>query len=193
MEADWEYEIGPGAPVIDAAWPGLVNLVRHPGRVAQIAEAAAFPPLAQALVALNGAASSVWTSKCDLWPALEPGTWDPDEMDATATAAAAATGGYIDLLARDALRWNTPEAAAADCRLFCRQLHALTLGACRIDLVIREASLGPDRPAIGLTAYLTPCGATPAAARESLARALEALAAILAAPAAPLDALSPLQ
>ena len=53
MEADWEVEIGGDAPVIDAQWPGLVDLRANPERVCEIAEASAFPPLADLLLALN--------------------------------------------------------------------------------------------------------------------------------------------
>ena len=72
MEADWEVEIGGGAAVIEAEWPGFVDLRADAGRVVEIAEAAAFPPLAGLLLALNAAESPVWTSKCDLWEP-EPG------------------------------------------------------------------------------------------------------------------------
>jgi len=37
MEADWEFEVGPdtaglAAPVIDACWPGFVDLRHNPER-----------------------------------------------------------------------------------------------------------------------------------------------------------------
>ncbi len=47
MEADWEVEIGgedgDSAPIIDALWPGFIDLRRFPDRVAEITEAAGFP------------------------------------------------------------------------------------------------------------------------------------------------------
>jgi hypothetical protein len=73
MEADWGIEIGGGAPVIEALWVGFVDLRRSPERIGEIAEAAQFPALANLLRALNGAASPLWTAKCDLW---EPETAD---------------------------------------------------------------------------------------------------------------------
>jgi hypothetical protein len=84
MEADWEVEIGGGAPVIEALWPGFVDLRSHPDRLGEIAEAATFPPLAVLLRALNSPESPVWTSKCDVW---EPET--------------AALAAYIDMLPSD--------------------------------------------------------------------------------------------
>ena len=47
MEADWEVEIGGDAPVIEAQWPGLVDLRANPERICEIAEASAFPPLSR--------------------------------------------------------------------------------------------------------------------------------------------------
>src|ERR1035441_3063867 len=67
MEADWEVEIGGGAPVIEADWPRFIDLKSDPKRLGEIEEAAAFPPLTALLLALNAAASPLWTSKCDLW------------------------------------------------------------------------------------------------------------------------------
>jgi len=45
MEADWEVEIGRGAPVIDALWEGFVDLSMTPERINEIEEARDFPPL----------------------------------------------------------------------------------------------------------------------------------------------------
>jgi len=74
MEADWEVEIGGGAPIIDACWDGLVHLQTAPERAAELPEAADLPRLAEALVRLNAPRSPVWTSKCDVWP---PQIWMP--------------------------------------------------------------------------------------------------------------------
>jgi hypothetical protein len=72
LEADWEVEVGGSAPVIEAHWPGFIDLRAQPERISDIAEATAFPPLADLLLALNSAGSPVWTSKCDVWMP-EPG------------------------------------------------------------------------------------------------------------------------
>jgi hypothetical protein len=39
MEADWEFEVGGDAPVIEAPWPGFVDLRLHPERAWQLSEA----------------------------------------------------------------------------------------------------------------------------------------------------------
>lgn len=180
MEADWEFEIAPDAPIIDAAWPGLTDLRRSPHRVLELPEAAQFPALAQALLRLNAPGSPVWTSKCDVW---QPESVDPDELDAPPAAASAALACYIDLLPAGARLWPTLDATAESCRRLCLALRALPLRQCRVDLVARAAVFSSAEPALGITAYLTACGPSPSAAAECLAAALAAFAdSVLAAP-----------
>jgi hypothetical protein len=67
MDIDWEVEIGGDAPVIEAQWPGLIDLRMHPERINEISELNSMPPLRDLLLALNSEKSPVWTSKCDVW------------------------------------------------------------------------------------------------------------------------------
>ena len=185
MEADWEFEVGPDAagstaPVIEAAWAGFVDLERNPESARNLPEAAQLPGLAEALIRLNDAASPVWTSKCDVWPSIEAGDFDPDELDAPPNSSAHATGCYIDLLPRAGRQWREPETAAARCREVCGFLHKVPLRCCRADLVIRRAIItanpSDQEPEIlGVTAYLTACGTSQAAAIQSFLAALAAL------------------
>jgi len=179
MEADWEFEVGGDAPVIDACWPGLIDLQRSPERAWQLPETAQFPALAQALAKLNAASSPVWTSKCDLWLHLDAGEVDPDELDAPPGSSAHAMGCYIDLLPKCGQQWLPPDVAAAWCKRLCGLLRALPLLCCRVDLIIRRAVLIPDptdpeRVDLGVTAYLTSCGASPAEAEQALQATLAA-------------------
>jgi hypothetical protein len=175
MEADWEFEIGPGAPVIDGAWEGLVDLQTEPQRVHEITETALAPGLADALRQLNGPTSAVWTSKCDVW---QPESFDPDELDAEEHAAPAtcALACYIDLLPRKDAEWASPAYAEACCRRVCEDLHAVGARSCRVDLVVRRALPLPGRESLGITAYLTACGITKTRAAAALSPALSALA-----------------
>lgn len=130
MEADWSVEIGPGTPVIDPLWPGLIDLLSSPHRILEIEEAEHFPPLAQALLAINQHNSRNLQSQKILqekkqenqlanepetgqfapsyafWTVKcdlwhsEEGSWDPDEMDASEEDAHASLACYIDLLPR---------------------------------------------------------------------------------------------
>lgn len=177
MEADWEIEIGGGAPVIDAAWPGFIDLRADPKRVHEIGEAALFPALADALLTLNTPASPVWTSKCDLW---EPPDYDPDEMEADRALAKQALACYLDLLPRSDSQWTSPEMAVAACKSWCGALHSIALPNCRADFVVRRACITPDCESLGVTAYLTACGADLPAAQRALTAALAVLADVVA-------------
>ncbi len=155
MEADWEVEIGGGAPVIEAEWPGFVDLRSHPERIAEIAEAAAFPPLAALLLALNAPESLVWTSKCDMW--------EPEP---------AVQAAYIDLLSLEGkvfIRWQQAEAFCREYVARLAQIALPVLGAeCSLDLVIRQAVAG-QAEGFGITAYLSAKATHPTDASAALA------------------------
>ena len=174
MEADWEFEIGGDAPVIEVQWPGFVDLRQSPERSRQLPEDAQLPTLAEALAKLNGPASPVWSSKCGFWPHLEADAFDPDELDAPLGLAAHAMGCYIDLLPRNDEQWPQPALAADACKRVCSLLRAVPLRCCRADLVIRRAFITPELIGLGITAYLTSCGESEDEATVTLKAALAA-------------------
>jgi hypothetical protein len=183
LEADWEFEVGGDAPVIDACWPGFVDLRwapelagNSPNRVRTLQEVAQLPALATALERLNSQRSQVWTSKCDFWPALEPGEFDSDELDAAAGCSAHAMGCYIDLLPKSDQQWPLPGMVAAACGHVCASLHGVPLRNCRVDLIVRRAIIAPDLMDHGITAYITACGSTAGTAKDALQDALHAFA-----------------
>lgn len=176
MQADWEFEVGRDAPIIDAHWPGFVDLRLTPDRAGQLPESAQFPALAKALVQLNGSTSPFWSSKCDFWPRLEAGEFDLDEMDAPPGRSTYAVGCYLDLLPNSDARWALPEAAAAACKRLCATLRVIPLECCRVDLVIRRAIVSAVTLDLGITAYLTACGETEEEAAGALEAALLAFA-----------------
>jgi hypothetical protein len=195
MEADWEFEVAGdtpvdeaearetpviGTPIIDAFWPGFVDLRRNPERVWQLPEAEDLPALAEALAVLNAPASPVWTSKCDVWHIADLAEFDPDELDAQLGCSAHVMGCYIDLLPKGDGQWDLPDEAAAACKRVCNLLRAILLRCSRVDLVIRRAFLAPDVMGLGITAYLTTCGRSPAEAAQTLQDALAAFARVLA-------------
>ena len=164
MEADWEFEIGGEAPLIEAYWSGFVDLRAHPERVSELNECRELPALAGALVRLNAADSPVWTSKTDVFV---PEHIDADEMNAPADEADHAVACYIDLLPRNDQMWNVPAEAERHCRDLFAGLRVIELSRCRVDLVVRRAVVaGADD--LGITAYFTACGATPSEAKARL-------------------------
>ncbi len=176
MEADWEFEVGGDAPVIEAHWAGFVDLQHHPDHAKHLPEAAQFSALAEALARLNAADSLVWTSKCDFWPHLEPDEFDPDELDAPHGHTAHAIGCFIDLLPKSDQQWTQPKMAEKACKRACGLLRAVQLRCCRVDLVIRRAFITSGVMDLGITAYLTACGESPAAAAKTLEAAVAAFA-----------------
>lgn len=188
MEADWEFEVGGDAPVIEACWKGFVDLRWTPERAddqqrlaRDLPEAAQFPALATTLEKLNGRCSPVWTSKCDFWPEVQPGEFDPDELDAPAGSRDRAMGCYIDLLPKSDLQWPFPQVIEAACKQWCDRMHAVVLRCCRVDLVIRRALIAPELMDTGITAYVTACGSDADEAKERLGSALAVFADALGA------------
>ncbi len=185
MEADWEVEIGPGAPIIDASWAGLVDLRQRPELAPGLPEVDALPGLAEGLMRLNGAGSPVWTAKCDVWVVPNADELDPYELDADPGSVAAAAACYIDLLPGASGPWSEPETAATWCRRFCDQLSSAKLSNCRVDLIVRRAVMALETDvlesgSVGITAYLTACGGTEEEANQMLGRALRAFTGALA-------------
>lgn len=172
MEADWEFEIGDGAPVIEAPWSGFIDLRTQPERVSELRECRGFPELADALVRLNATDSPVWSSKTDVFT---PERIDPDEMDASPEESRYALSCYVDLLLRGDQIWNSPSKAKVDCERICAKLRAVILECCRADIVVRRALLG-DMHDLGTTVYLTACGRTPLNAKKRLGVCLAAFA-----------------
>jgi hypothetical protein len=181
MEADWEFEVGGDAPVIDACWAGFVDLRRTPGAAWGFAEVKELPALAEALEQLNAPSSPVWTSKCDFYPALQPDEFDASEMDADELAVgggsrANAVGCYIDILPKLGDGWSEPTMAEAACRQVCSVLGGVPLRCCRVDLIVRSAMVDVDTVGLGITAYISACGSGDGEARDALGSALTALA-----------------
>lgn len=171
MEADWEVEIGGGAPVIDACWEGFVDLRETPNEAFHFSEAQQLIVLAEVLKTLNAPDSPVWTSKCDVWQ-VAPGDFDMDELDADPSSAACALACYIDLLSKSEQQWSDPAQAVASCARLCSGLKKIPLGNCRADLIVRQARITPETWSHGFTAYFTACGPTVAQATGHLSVAL---------------------
>ena len=169
MEADWEFEIGGDAPVIEAHWRGFVDLRADPNRARDLAEAKHLPGLANTLMGLNTRNSPVWTCKTDVFV---PGQIDPDELEARGEEATHAIACYVDLLMRSDQQWNSLFEAERSCKKLCARLRDMPLRRCRIDLVVRGAQIKSDVNDLGMTAYLTACGLTESDAKSRLAACL---------------------
>jgi hypothetical protein len=179
MEADWEIEIGGGAAAIEALWAGFVDLRGEPARIAEIAEAAGFPPLARLLLALNRPPSPLWTAKCDLW---EPAAEELGRSNAAPPAAEAAQefalACYIDLLPFFGKVFAQWQHAESFCRSWVARLDSVAAPHAALELVVRQAIAGAVE-GFGVTAYLSARGRDRAASAAALAASMEALAATI--------------
>ena len=110
---------------------------------------------------------------------LFQGDFDPDELDAP-PGSTHGLACYIDMLPRTAEQWSRPALAVEWSKSACAQLRKIPLRSCRADLIVRRAIFDPDTPPdqldLGVTAYLTACGATETQAAATLASALIAFA-----------------
>jgi len=176
VEADWEVEVGGDAPIIDAQWPGFVDLRATPERMVEIAEARALPPLADLLLALNSERSLVRTSKCDVWQP-EPGAY----------------ACYVDLLPVRGGLFAEWERAEAFCRVVVKRITPRATSSANMQpgrhpilaagnesevgatilLVVRRAVTGQSE-GFGVTAYFS-------AEAESSPTAVEAIASAMVA------------
>lgn len=108
MVTDWSALCSPEDPVLVVPWTdpaknvSFVDLRSNPYDFDAVPEAVQYPPLLQALRALNATRSPVFTAKCDVWPLL------PEELislrlelDADPDDSRTGLGSYIDLMFRD--------------------------------------------------------------------------------------------
>jgi hypothetical protein len=195
MEADWSVALAVADPVITVPWAAgddetncrFVDLRVEPHLIDEVEEAQGRPPLRSALLRLNGAASHLWTAKCDAWgssPEQGDAPFDPYEMDAEPGETAFGAGSYIDLLPRDALTRGCFDSVEQWMRAVTTRLRAVPASAARVELVLRRARIDAA-PGFGVTWFVEGCGATAQRADESWGRALDlALAAIMDVPLA---------
>jgi hypothetical protein len=184
MEADWEIEIGPHAPVIDVDWADRIDLVREPHRVLGLPEVKLLPLLAPSLIQFNAKGAGWSTSKCDVWDVEQ---FDRDELNAPLEAAVAMAC-YIDIVPDERERVSL-ERTVDLCRRLCTRLHEVRITCCRVDFVIRRAVRACPADAadasVAITVYVTACGKTRPAVETILGESAVALADAVFALATP--------
>lgn len=172
MEADWSAEVGGGAERIEADWPGFIDLRSDPESIQLIAEAKPGSALRSALLILNGAKSTFYTSKCDQWrlPAQE---LDPFEYDFPSAEVWVGMASYIDLIPRNRVQFESFEENEQWVRRAVGVLRSEAIANGRVELVIRAAS---ERRADGfaITLYAVGCGPDTASARVAWEAVLQA-------------------
>jgi hypothetical protein len=182
MLAEWSVECGAEDPVLVVPWSdpdgkaAFVDLRANPYDFDAIPEAEQYPPLMQALRALNATRSSVFTAKCDAWPL------DGDELeqlqlnlDVPDAEAGAGFGSYIDMVARNRSLYISFHRHEQLLQRVVRLAAPLDRPAAAVDCVLRPALVDLDGPQEGfaISLYVKAVGDDRRAAQEEWAAALD--------------------
>jgi hypothetical protein len=192
MHAEWSAECSAEDPVLVVPWKdpdgasAFVDLRANPYDFDAIPETEKYPPLMQALRALNAARSPVFTAKCDAWP-LEDSelehlqlNLDADPTDAT-TRLSFGFASYIDLIASERSLFTSFPRHEQMLHRLARLAAPLDHPHAAIDCVLRPAFLDLETPQQGFafSLYVKALGADPQAALDDWAAALDAVVALV--------------
>jgi hypothetical protein len=188
MLAEWSVECGAEDPVLVVPWKdpdgnaAFVDLRANPYDFDAIPEAEQFPPLMQALRALNATRSPVFSAKCDAWPL------DGEELeqlrlnlDVAPAEAAAGFASYIDLVARSRSLFTSFHKHEQLLQRLVRLASPLDRPAAALDCVLRPALIDLDGPQEGfaISLYVKAVGDDRRAAQEEWAAALDAVVGLV--------------
>jgi hypothetical protein len=188
MLAEWSVECSAEDPVLVVPWKdpdgsaAFVDLRANPCGFDSIPEAEQYPPLMQALRALNATRSPVFTAKCDAWPL------DGEErnnlqvnLDIAPAQAPAGFAGYIDLVWRERSLFTSFPRHEQLLRRLTRRSAPLDHPAAALDCVLRPALVDLDGPREGyaLSLYVKALGADRQTAFEEWGAALDAVVALV--------------
>lgn len=188
MFAEWSVECGAEDPVLVVPWrnpdgsAAFVDLRANPYDFDSIPEAEQYPPLMQALRALNATRSPVFTAKCDAWP-LDREELDHLQLnlDIDPPQAPAGFASYLDLVWRErSLFASFPRHEQILSRL-ARMAAPLDHPSAALDCVLRPALVDLDGPREGyaLSLYVKALGADRQTAFEEWGAALNAIVALV--------------
>ena len=198
MLSDWSVECASEDPVLVVPWaspdgdaaPHFVDLRDNPYDLDQISEAEQYPPLMQALRALNVPRSPVFTAKCDAW------ALDSEELGELAaeldlaelghepreeSEGVAGFASYIDLVWRDRTIFASFHQSEQLLHRLTRLAAPLDHPAAMLDCVLRPALVDFTGPQEGysITLYIKALGPDLDAAREAWSAALQAVVGLL--------------
>jgi hypothetical protein len=188
MLAEWSIECSAEDPVLVVPWKdpdgsaAFVDLRANPYAFDAIPEAEQYPPLMQALRALNAKRSPVFTAKCDAWPLdAEERNHLQVNLDIAPAQAPAGFAGYIDLVWRERSLFTSFPRHEQLLRRLTRRAAPLDRPAAALDCVLRPALVDLDDPREGyaLSLYVKALGADRQTAFEEWGAALDAVVALV--------------
>ena len=198
MVADWSVECSADDPVLVVPWTiaeaggvatadsaDFVDLRENPYDIDHIPEAEQYPPLMQALRALNAPRSAVFTVKCDAWQLDSAELEDlrerleirPEAMEAAALGFAS----YVDLVWRDRTIFASFHQSEQLLHRLTRLAASIDEPSAMLDCVLRPAMVDLTGPQEGfaISMYIKALGPDAFTARQVWAAALEAVVALL--------------
>ena len=188
MLAEWSVECSAEDPVLVVPWKdpdgkaAFVDLRANPYDFDAIPEAEQYPPLMQALRALNATRSPVFTAKCDAWP-LTGGELEHLQLnlDSNPSDAPAGFASYIDLVGRERSLFTSFPKHEQLLRRLTRLATPLDRPAAALDCVLRPAFLDLETPQQGFafSVYIKALGVDPRSALDEWSAALDAVVALV--------------
>ena len=188
MLAEWSVECSADDPVLVVPWKdpdghsAFVDLRANPYDFDAIPEAEHYPPLMQALRALNAPRSPVFTAKCDAW------TMDEEELkhlqlnlDLENVEASAGFASYIDVVCRDRSLFTSFHQHEQILSRIGRLADPLYHPAAALECVLRPAFIDLEGPQEGyaLSVYVKALGPDQPTAFEQWSNALDAVVALV--------------
>jgi hypothetical protein len=188
MRGEWSVECAAEDPVLVVPWKdpegkcAFVDLRSNPYDFDHIPEAEQYPPLMQALRALNATRSPVFTAKCDAWP-LDPESLGAvlEDLDTDRAAASAGFASYIDLVARDRQRFTSFHQQEQLLRRLTRLAGAVEQDSALLDCVLRPAlvDFGTPQQGFAISLYVKAVGIDAPLAMQEWSHALNAVVALV--------------
>ena len=188
MLAEWSVECSAEDPVLVVPWKdpdgsaAFVDLRANPYDFDDIPEAEKYPPLMQALRALNATRSPVFTAKCDAW------LLDEDELeqlqlnlDVEPADGPAGFASYIDMVWRDRSAFVSFHQHEQWLRRLARLAAPLGGQMAGLDCIVRPALVDLEGPQEGyaFSLYVKALGSCPQAALDEWGVALDAVVALI--------------
>jgi hypothetical protein len=188
MLAEWSVECSSEDPVLVVPWndpegtAAFVDLRANPYDFDAISEAEQYPPLMQALRALNAARSPVFTAKCDAWRVGGDELIQLQiDLDADSAEAPCGFASYVDVVARERALYTSFHQHEQLLRRLARLAAAVEHTSAAMDCVVRPALVDLEGPQQGyaISVYVKALGADEEAASREWALALDAVVALL--------------
>jgi hypothetical protein len=188
MHVEWAAECSADDPVLVVPWKdphgtaAFIDLRENPYDLDHISEAAEYPPLMQALRALNATRSPVLTAKCDVWvmSADEIAQLCAD-LDLIASEMPDGFASYIDLVWRDRSIFASFHQHEQMLRRLERLAAPLDLPTVALECILRPAmvDLTVAREGFAVSLYVKSVGTDRQSAWQQWSVALEGVVALL--------------